>query len=99
MQTKDKYWWERYSLYRSGWHRFWFAMFVSVCVVLGILGNRPSEKERAETFQYLEKVKAELCEKSCSPKSGYITNEPVNPLTKPPNNVGRDGPRTRCNCS
>jgi hypothetical protein len=98
-KKKDKYWWEKYSLYRSGWHRFWFAMFVTVCLVIGCLGRLSSEKERAETFQYLKKVEAEQCEKSCFPKAGYMTYEPINPLHKPPNNVGRNGPRPRCNCS
>jgi hypothetical protein len=99
IKLKDKYWWEKYSLYRSGWHRFWFAMFVTVCLVIGCLGRQPSEKERAETFQYLKKVEIEQCEKWCSPKAGYITYEPINPLIKPPYNVGRDSPRLRCNCS
>jgi hypothetical protein len=97
---KEEGWWSRYSLYQSGWHRFWFAMFVCVCMGFGILGRAPNEKERIASQQDFQKTQAEQCEKSCAPKSGYITKEPLNPLHRPPNDVGyRKGLITRCVCS
>jgi hypothetical protein len=99
IQHKDEYWWERYSLYRSGWHRFWFAMFITTCSVFGIVGNLPSKEGRIASQLDFQKIQRQQCDRICAPKSGYVTNEPLNPMIKPPNNVGRDGPRLRCNCS
>ena len=79
---------KRYSLYRSGWHRFWFAMFC--CGVLGItiaMALPTPEEREVSSANYME-LQRQSCERSCSPKSGYLSSESLNPLYRPPNDIG-----------
>jgi hypothetical protein len=60
----------RYSLGRSGWHRFWFlvlAIVASVCLVTAVT---PTAEER---YAALAKERAE-CKERCRPKAGDITH-------------------------
>ncbi len=60
----------RYSLMRSGWHRFWFLVLAIACGAGLIAAVTPTAEER---YASLIKERAE-CKERCRPKIGTITH-------------------------
>jgi hypothetical protein len=58
----------RYSLRRSGWHRFWFLMLAIAGVVSLAAILRPTAAERYAIYAKELKV----CKERCRPKVGVI---------------------------
>jgi hypothetical protein len=60
----------RYSLRRSGWHRFWFLVLAIACGAGLVAAVMPTAEER---YASLVNERAE-CKERCRPKVGNVTH-------------------------
>ncbi len=90
---------DRYSLKKSGWHRFWIAMFCLIAMTLLLSQCLHTAESRRETQKDIEAARQRSCKKSCEPKNGAMTLVPVNPLYTGTNATGwRREPKFKCEC-
>lgn len=90
---------KRYSLHRRGWHRFWFAMLALSAYAALLIQMIPPRAERDAAAADFKQAQLKSCQRSCSPKAGYLTSEHPNPLFREPNHTGyRREASPRCVC-
>jgi hypothetical protein len=90
---------DRYSLKKSGWHRFWFAIVFTVVVTVILSQFLHTPESRQQTRKDIEAARQLSCKQSCEPKNGVMTQVPLNPLHTGANATGwRREPVFKCEC-